>query len=70
LTVKRRLPKGQPRIELAPGKELQFIVRRKFHMSPGFYKAVITYHGSDDHDNLKVIGGALDMDLGRIEITP
>jgi hypothetical protein len=39
-------------------------------MSPGFYKAVITYHGSDDHDNLKVIGGALDMDLGRIEITP
>ena len=68
--MKRRLPKCQPHIELAPGKELQFIVRRKFHMSPGFYKAVITYHGTDDKDNVKVIGGALDMDLGRIEIVP
>jgi hypothetical protein len=70
LTMEHRLPKAEPRIELAPGKELQFIVRRKFHMSPGFYKAVITYHGSDDPNNLKVIGGALDMDLGRIEIVP
>jgi hypothetical protein len=70
LTTERRLPKAEPRIELAPGKELQFIMRRKFHMSPGFYKAVITYHGSDDQENVNVIGGALDMDLGRIEVTP
>ena len=70
LTMEHRLPKAEPRIELVPGNELQFIVRRKFHMSPGFYKAVITYHGSDDPNNLKVIGGALDMDLGRIEIVP
>jgi len=67
-TTERRLPNGEPRIELAPGKELQFIVRRKFHMSPGFYKAVITYHGVDGGG--AIIGGALDMDLGRIEITP
>jgi hypothetical protein len=68
LTTERRLPKGEPRIELAPGKELQFIVRRKFHMSPGFYKAIITYHGVDGGG--AIIGGVLDMDLGRIEVTP
>jgi hypothetical protein len=68
--MEHRLPKAEPRIDLVPGNELQFIVRRKFHMSPGFYKAVITYHGSDDPNNLKVIGGALDMDLGRMEIVP
>jgi hypothetical protein len=70
LTTERRLPKAEPRIELAPGKELQFIVRRKFHMSPGVYKAVITYHGVNDPDNPHDIGGVLDMDLGRIEVVP
>jgi len=70
LTAERRPPKVEPRIDLAPGKDLQFIVRRKFHMSPGFYKAVITYHGVNDPDNPHDIGGALDMDLGRIEIVP
>jgi len=70
LTTERRLPKAEPRIELAPGKGTAVSSCGASSICRQESTRPSSVSWRERPDNPHDIGGVLDMDLGRIEVVP
>jgi hypothetical protein len=57
-----------PRLRLAPGAEMTFVVRQKLLAGPGRYRAAFVYVAQAPMDDVQRIRGSLTVDLGGFEI--
>jgi hypothetical protein len=61
-------PAPGPRLRLAPGAEMTFVVRQRLLAGPGRYRAALVYVAQAPMDDVQRIRGSLTVDLGGFEI--